>query len=383
MDFMIIMPLGEMLMEELSIGSQQFSMLVASYTITAGVSGLISAFFVDRFDRKSYFITAYIGFSIGTVFCGFADTYSMLITARIFTGFFGGVISSTVLAIVGDVIAAQRRAWGVGVVMSAFSMASALGLPVGLYFAFHFGWQWPFRVLGVVSLVNAVAVYYVLPSVRGHIDPLNNGSKKSLDFIRNIPKNKNQWMALTYTMLLMFGHFTVVPFITPYLVENVGFERQEITLVYFVGGIATMFTNPRFGRWADKTNRFRVFTILALLSIIPIAVLTNLPVTPLWLALIVTGAFFVLAGGRMVPSTAIVTSVIKPQNRGSFMSLNASVQNMTAGLGSIIAGLLVTIPEGGHHVDGFWKVGVIAIVFTIISVWMMSQLRKYLVDQSS
>jgi DHA1 family inner membrane transport protein len=374
MDFMIIMPLGEMLMEELHINSQQFSFLVASYTLMAGVTGLISAFFVDRFDRKDYFLVAYTGFAIGTLLCGFSDSYFGLITARIVTGAFGGVLSSTVIAIVSDAIASERRAWGLGVVMSAFSLASAMGLPVGLYFAFQYGWNWPFIALGAASALNAVAVYFTLPPVRAHLDA--PGPKvDSWEFIKHIPQHKNQWMALVYTMLLMFGHFAVIPFITPYLVENVGFERQEITWVYLVGGVATIITNPRIGRWADRTDRHRVFTIMAFASIVPIVILTNLPQVPLWSALIVTGSFFVLAGGRMVPSTAIVTSVIRPQNRGSFMSLNSSVQNMTAGLASIVAGVLVTVPEGGHHVSGFWKVGAIGVLFTLLAIWMMQQIK--------
>ncbi|GAB5539058.1 MAG: MFS transporter [Salibacteraceae bacterium] len=375
MDFMIIMPLGEMLMEELYIGSQEFSFLVASYTITAGITGLISAFFVDAFDRKNYFLVAYTGFSVGTFFCGWVDTYEGLITARIITGAFGGVISSTVIAIVSDAIAAKRRAWGLGVVMTAFSLASAFGLPVGLYFAFNFGWNWPFIALGSVSLINAIAVYFTLPPVREHLDNPEPGVN-SFQFIKEIPKNPNQWMALTYTMLLMFGHFAVIPFITPYLVENVGFEREQITLVYFVGGLATIITNPRVGKWADRVGRERVFYIMAFASIVPILLLTNLPEVPLWSALIVTGLFFVLAGGRMVPSTAIVTSVIKPRNRGSFMSLNSSVQNMTAGVSSVVAGILVTIPDGGHHVFGFWKVGILGALFTLIAIWMMNRIAR-------
>lgn len=379
MDFMIIMPLGEMLMEQLQINSQQFSFLVASYTITAGVTGLISAFFVDSYDRKNYFLFAYSGFAIGTVMCGLVDSYAGLITARIFTGAFGGVISSTVIAIVSDAIAYERRAWGLGIVMSAFSMASALGLPIGLYFAFNYGWNWPFIALGVLSLVNAIAVYFTLPPVRKHLDA--PGPKvNAWEFIGNIPKNKNQWMALTYTMLLMFGHFAVVPFITPYLVENVGFERSEITFVYLVGGIATIITNPRVGKLADKYGKHKVFYFMAFASIVPILALTNLPVVPVWLALVVTGLFFVLAGGRNVPSTAIVSEVIRPQNRGSFMSLNSSVQNLTAGLASMVAGVLVTIPEGGHHVFGFWKVGALGAIFTVFAIWQMRNLKAVSIE---
>lgn len=380
MDFMIIMPLGEMLMKELSIGSEQFALLVASYTITAGLSGLVSAFFIDNFDRKKYFQFAYLGFSIGTLMCGLADDYYSLISARILTGIFGGVLSSTVLTIVSDVIAPQRRAWGIGIVMTAFSLAAAIGLPIGLTAAFTFGWQWPFRILALASFFLFIAVQFVLPPVKGHLEKGVNNGKKTIEFIKNIPKNQNQWQALTFTMLLIFGQFTVVPFITPYLVENVGFVRQEITLVYLVGGIVTIISNPRIGKWADRTDRYRVFTIMAFFSIIPLLLLTNLPPVPIWVALIVTGALFFGIGGRMVPSTTIVTTVIRPENRGSFMSLNTSVQNLTAGISSLIAGYLVTIPEGEHHVEGFWKVGALAVTFTLIAIWMMRSVKKHTIE---
>lgn len=361
-------------METLVIDSQQFSYLVASYTITAGVTGLASAFFVDNYDRKKYFLFAYSGFAIGTIICGFVDSYIGLISARIFTGAFGGIISSTVIAIVSDIISYERRAWGLGIVMSAFSIASAIGLPVGLWFAFNLGWNWPFIILGTMSLVNVFAVYKVLPPVTKHLES-TEPRMKAWSFIKQIPYHKNQWMALLYTMLLMFGHFAVVPFITPYLVNNVGFERSDITFVYLVGGIGTMISNPRIGRWADKVGKHKVFFIMATISMVPILVLTNLPPVPVWAALIVTGSFFITIGGRFVPSTAIVSSVIKPQNRGSFMSLNSSVQNMTAGIASVVAGVLVTIPEGGHHVFGFWKVGAIGVIFTLIAMWQMNNLK--------
>ena len=377
MDFMIIMPLGEMLMKELSIGSEKFALLVASYTLTAGFSGLISAFFIDNFDRKKYFQFAYLGFAIGTLMCGLAYDYNTLIAARILTGVFGGVLSSTVLTIVSDVISHQKRAWGIGIVMTAFSLASAIGLPIGLTAAFTFGWQWPFKVLAIISFLLLIAVQFVLPPVREHLEKGVNNSKKTLEFIKNIPNNQNQWQALTFTMLLIFGQFTVIPFITPYLVENVGFERQEITLVYLVGGLVTIFSNPRIGKWADRSDRYRVFTIMAFFSIIPLVVLTNLPPVPVWAALIVSGALFFGIGGRMVPSTTIVTTVIRPENRGSFMSLNTSVQNLTAGVSSLIAGYLVTIPEGTHHVEGFWRVGALAAVFTLIAIWMMKSVKKH------
>src|SRR5690606_24818583 len=131
MDFMIMMPLGNYLMPYFNISSQQFSMLVAAYTFSAGIASFSAAFFVDRFDRKNVLLFAYIGFLLGTLCCAFAPSYLFLLTSRIVAGLFGGLISAQVLSIVADLIPYERRASAMGMIMAAFSVASVFGVPFG------------------------------------------------------------------------------------------------------------------------------------------------------------------------------------------------------------------------------------------------------------
>ncbi|ELR69253.1 sugar transport protein [Fulvivirga imtechensis AK7] len=378
MDFMIIMPLGPQLMRLFDITPQQFSLLVSSYTFTAGGSGFLAAFFIDKFDRKASLTFVYIGFTIGTLACAFAPTYEILLITRSMAGAFGGVLGALILSIVSDAIPLERRAAGIGFVMASFSAASVFGVPFGLYLATLFSWHAPFLFLGGLGVViNALIIAYV-PSIKGHLTEAK--SQAPLKMLKAIFTRRNPLMGLLFTSMLMFGHFTIIPFIAPYMVGNVGFTEQELTYIYLVGGGLTIFSSPMVGRFADKYGRLKIFTIFGVLVMLPILIITNLPPIPLWTALIVTGIFFIMANGRMVPSTTMVTSVIKPENRGSFMSIRSSVQQMSSGLAALVAGMVIsetpsTVTEDAKALLHYEYVGYIAIMFSIVAIIIARQLK--------
>lgn len=378
MDFMIIMPLGPQLMRLFDITPQQFSLLVSSYTFTAGGSGFLAAFFIDKFDRKASLTFVYIGFTIGTLACAFAPSYEILMVTRSMAGAFGGVLGALILSIVSDAIPLERRAAGIGFVMASFSVASVFGVPFGLYLATLFSWHAPFLFLGGLGLVINLLILAYVPSIKGHLSEATR--QAPLKMLKAIFTRKNPLMGLLFTSMLMLGHFTIIPFIAPYMVGNVGFTEQELTYIYLVGGGLTIFSSPMVGRFADKHGRLKIFTIFGVLVMLPILVITNLPPIPLWTALIITGIFFIMANGRMVPSTTMVTSVIKPENRGSFMSIRSSVQQISSGLAALVAGMVISetpsvVTKGAKALLHYEYVGYIAIVFSIVAIIIARQLR--------
>lgn len=141
LDFMVMMPLAQQLMRELAISPAGFSHLVAAYTLSAGVVGLLAAPFMDRHDRKKILLLVYAGFTLGTLACGLAHTAGQLLVARAVCGAFGGVSGATIMSIVSDIVPPQRRAAGMGIIMAAFAVAAALGVPFGLYLAQQFRWE--------------------------------------------------------------------------------------------------------------------------------------------------------------------------------------------------------------------------------------------------
>lgn len=373
MDFMIIMPLGDMLMKVFGITPQQFSLIVSSYTFTAGICGFIAAFFIDRFDRRSALLFLNVGFVAGTLACALAPGYVMLLVARSLTGAFGGVLGALLLSVVADVVPEERRGQGMGIVMAAFSAASVAGVPFGYFLAEKFSWHAPFLLLAGIGLVITGAIYRYIPSLKAHMVKKADrpGIKKVLSNAISLP---NQQLALVFMMVMMFGHFSIIPFIAPYMTRNVGFEGDQITYIYLVGGALTIFTSPWIGKLADKYGKKLVFTICASLGLIPVFLITHMPPVPVISALVVTGLFFVLAGGRMIPAMAMITSSVRPQNRGSFMSINSSVQQLSAGLASIIAGVIVI--DNGGALGRYNYVGYFAIVMTIVCILLGQRIKS-------
>jgi len=372
-DFMIVMPLGAQFMEIFDINPQQFSLIVTSYALAAFVSGLFSALFIDRFDRKKALLWLYIGFTIGTIACSFTNSYLLFLMTRMLTGAFGGVLGALILSIVGDAIPLVRRGRAMGIIMTAFSVASVVGVPAGLYLAAHFKWNTPFLVTGLLSGVFCIAIFILMPSMTNHISQATE-KPKIFQAYANILKDNNQLRALLFNVVLMLGHFTIIPFIAPYMQINIGFSEYQITYIYLCGGILTVFLLPFFGKLSDRYGYTRVFTISSVAALFSIFAITHLPVVAVPIALMVTSSFFVVASGRNVPAITLVTSVVEPENRGSFMSVRNSVNEAALAASSFIAGMIVTENAAGK-LEHYNYVGYIAIVMSVLAILIARKIK--------
>ena len=373
LDFMMIMPLGKTLMEDFQISPVQFSLIVSSYSFAAFAMGLVSALFLDRFDRKVALLFLYIGFTLGTLACSFAPSFLFFIIARSVTGAFGGIIGALILSIIADAVPYERRSEAMGIVMTGFSAASVLGVPTGIKLAAMGSWRTPFLILGLMSLGVIILIYWIVPRLTKHIE---SGKQRENPFrvIQHIFQNKNQTKALSFNMILMLGHFTIIPFMAPYMQKNIGFTESDVAGIYFFGGLLTVVLLPLFGKLADKYGNVKVFTFGTIAAILSILLITNLPPVKIAIALCVTSTFFVGASSRNVPATTMVTSVIQPENRGSFMSIRSSFVQLTLGLSSFIAGLIIVENPDGT-LGNYNLVGFLAIFMSLLALWIAPKLR--------
>jgi MFS transporter, DHA1 family, inner membrane transport protein len=372
-DFVIMMPLGPQLMRTLSINPNQFGLVVSAYTFSAAISGLIGAFFLDKYNRKSALLFLYIGFVIGTFFCALSNQYELLVAARIFTGAFGGLLGSMVMAIIGDAVAEQQRGKAIGIVMGAFSLASVVGIPVGLILATHFNWNAPFYFLGILSLIIGIFLLKYMENMTAHLERINL-KQKWYSVVSSVLQSANQRNALLLTFLLMLGHFIVFTFLSPYMVANVGFAEKQLSLIYLVGGFVTFFSSPLIGKYTDKLGKKRVYIFFALLILPMLFLITNLPQMPVPFALVITSVFFIIIGGRVIPATATATSAVEPKQRGSFMAFNASVQQLGSGVAAFLAGAIVVKNSNGLY-EHFNYVGYVAIAINVLSILVISRIN--------
>ncbi|NVK48312.1 MAG: MFS transporter [Cyclobacteriaceae bacterium] len=365
-DFMILMPLGPQLMRLFEISPSEFGLLVSSYTFSAGVSSFFGAFFLDRFDRKQILLWVYVGFTIATLGCALSPSYIILLMARILSGLFGGLTSALILAIIGDVIPDVRRGRAMGLVMAAFSVASVLGVPLGLFLAGLSDWHTPFFILTALSFISLGMIIKFIPSISGHLEQ-EIQRPHPMVVVRRVTSNANQMRAITLSVMMMFGQFMIIPFLSPYTVANVGFTELQLTYIYMAGGAFTIFTSPWVGKISDKYGKLRIFTIFMSLNVIPIAIITHLGVTPIPFVLMVSTMFFVTSNGRYVPAAAIITGTAKPENRGSFLSFNSAIQQLATGLASLIAGMIIGENAAGQ-LTNYNIVGYLAIAFSLLCI---------------
>lgn len=374
LDFMIMMPLGPSLMAAFGIGTHEFGLLVASYSFSAAVSGILAATFVDLFERKRLLLAVFTLFGVATLACALAPGYSTLVLARGMAGVFGGIMGAMVHTMIADAIPFSRRARASGVVSSAFSISTIAGVPLSLWLANHFGWRAPFLMIAVLTVVFVLVGLRFLPELRHHLDAEKRAHLLSATF--SVLGDANHLRAMLFSALLIFSGFTIIPYITVYAVNNVGIALTDVPIVYLVGGSATFISARLIGHWADKHGKVEVYRQVALLAMLPILALTNAPAMPLWGWLIISTCFFVLTSGRMIPAMAIIASSAQPSLRGTFMSLNATVQSLAMGLATTLAGFLTSLDASGRIV-AFPLVGYVAVAANLVAIWFASRIDMH------
>ncbi len=377
LDFMIMMPLGPILMHEFSISTHQFGFLVASYSFSAALAGLLASTFVDRFERKRLLLTVFGLFGLATLACGLSPSYAILLIARGLAGAFGGVVGAMVHTLVGDLIPFERRATASGVISASFSLATVAGVPLSLWLANHYSWPAPFLLIAATSALFLIIALRFLPDVRHHLGPSTGSgqAKRAHPFsaMFEVLSDANHLRALLFTMLILLSGFTVIPYITVYAVSNVGISLHDIPYVYLAGGAATLITSRLVGRWADARGKVKVYRIMAISAMLPLFAVTQIGHAPLWVWLTCTTFFFILVSGRMIPAMAIITSAAKSHLRGTFMSLNAAMQQLASGLAATLAGLITTQNAAGQMI-GYDKVGFVAMTANILAIAFVTRI---------
>ena len=293
-------------------------------------------------------------------------------------GIFGGLIGAQVLSIVADLVPYERRGTAMGIIMAAFSVASVFGVPFSLYLSNIFNWHGPFFfVAGLGALLLPFLIKY-LPKMDGHLTAINQVKVNPIVLLKDILQNRNQVLALLLSATIMLGHFMIIPFLNPFLEFNKGFSKTQTPIVYMVGGALTLFASPLLGKVADKVGKHRLFIFMALTATIPIAIITNLPTVPFYMVLVVTGFWFVVSSGRTIPAQAIISNVVSSERRGSFMSINSSVQQIFVGLASVIAGLVV-VKTPSNAIQHYEITGYISIAVTLLSILVITKLNSRMV----
>src|ERR1700678_3955212 len=373
LDFMLMSPLGAVIMPALAIGPKQFGLVVSAYAFSAGLSGLLTAGFADRFDRKKILLFFYIGFIAGTLWCGLGSRYDLLLLARMVTGVFAGVVSSVSFAIVTDLFALEMRGRVMGVIQTAFAASSVMGIPVALLLSTRWGWNAPFfMIVGVSALVGGLIQVYLRP-VNEHLK--HHPDRSPLHHLMHTLSNRLYLQGFGTTGLLSVGGFMLMPFMSVFMVHNIGLPVEKLPLVYVITGAFSIVSGPLIGRASDALGKFKVFAFGCAVTIVMVVIYTHLHFIPLWALIVVIVLLQIGIFSRMISASALMSALPKPADRGSYMSISSSLQQVSGGIAAVVAGLIVVQTPAGllAHFD---TLGYVLVCTTLISLGLM-----YLIDR--
>jgi predicted MFS family arabinose efflux permease len=378
-DFMIMSPLGAIMMPALNISPAQFGLAVSVYAFSAGISGILAAGFADRFDRKRLLLFFYAGFTLGTALCAIAPNYHILLAGRIVTGLFGGVIGSIVLAIVTDLFTLQLRGRVMGFVQTAFAASQVLGIPAGLFLSNHWNWHATFGALVGLSIAGMAAVLFLMEPVNGHL--LLKQDKNAFRHLIATVSQPRYWLAFSVTTLLATGGYMLMPFGSAYTVHNLGIDILHLPTIYLVSGLFSIFIGPLVGRLSDTFGKFPTFAFGSAMSIVMVLIYTHLGQVGLTAVIVVNVLMFVGIFSRMIPSQALISAIPDPTQRGSFSAIGASLQQLSGGLGSVFAALIIAQNADGslRHFD---RLGFVVVTTAVISLVLMYFVQRPIAAQA-
>jgi predicted MFS family arabinose efflux permease len=377
---MVLSPLGAQLMKELTISTSQFGAVVSAYAFSAGIAGLLTAGFADKFDRKKLLLFFYSGFIIGTFLCGIAPDYNFLLMARIVTGLFGGVISSISFAIITDLFKMEVRGRVMGFVQMAFAVSQVMGIPVGLLLANNFGWHSPFMMIVVLAALTGILIFIKMKPVADHLKIKSD--RNAFQHLFKTLSTPNYLRGFMATILLATGGFMLMPFGSAFSISNLGLTQNQLPILYFITGIFSMILGPLSGRLSDKIGKYNMFVVGSILTILMVSIYTHLSVTPLWQVIVLNVILFAGISSRMISASALMTAVPAPQDRGAFMGINSSIQQISGGVAAFAAGKIVVQTENAplQHYD---ILGYVVVCSMLITIGMMYIINKQVMGKQT
>ncbi|MCC9043782.1 MFS transporter [Myroides sp. M-43] len=374
LDFMVMAPLGDLLLKSLSMSTKDFGIAVSAYAFSAGAAGLLTAGFADKYDRKKLLLFFYIGFIIGTLLCGLANSYITLVLARIFTGLFGGVIGSISMAIITDIFSLKQRGRVMGFVQMGFGASQVLGIPIGLYIANKWYWEAPFFMIVGLSVIIAMAIGLYLKPVNEHLN--TQPQKKAIAHLWHTVKNKDYRIGFMSITMLSVGGFMMMPFGTIFAVNNLGVHPDQLPIMFMISGVASLTLMPFIGRLSDRVSKFKLFAVASIWLMTVCVVYTNLFHIPFWLVIAINILMMIGIMSRMVPSSALNSAVPDTQDRGAYMSITSSLQQISGGIAAAIAGMIVYQEHENSPLINYDIVAYVLVGVSILSIILMSRVNK-------
>lgn len=374
LDFMVMSPLGDLLMKSMNLSTTQFGLTVSAYAFSAGISGLLTAGFADKYDRKSLLLFFYVGFIAGTLFCALADTYPLLLAARIFTGLFGGVIGSISMAIVTDIFVIEKRGRVIGYLQMGFGGSQVLGIPISLYIANYWGWQSPFFLIVGLAIIICLFIILKLKPVIEHLEI--KSERNAISHLWHTLAQRKYRIGFLATAFLSLGGFMMMPWGSAFAINNLKVTPEQLPLLYMISGVTALIIMPVIGKLCDRFDKFALFTIASVFLSTVVLTYTNLGPVPFWVVVLLNIGLMIGIMSRMVPAVALSSALPEKQDRGAFMGINASLQQIAGGFAAVFGGMIVVQKDKLSPLEQYNTLGYVIIALSVLSVYLLLRVSR-------
>lgn len=270
------------------------------------------------------------------------------------------------MAIVADHFVLQQRGKVMGFVQMGFGVSQVLGIPIGLYFANAYGWQVPFWGIAVLAGLLSLLLFVKLKPIAGHLHLQQ--SRSPVRHLFHTVSQKNYRIGFLATALLSIGGFMMMPFGSAFAINNLKLTPEQLPFLFMASGVATLVSMPIIGKLSDRIDKFKLFTAATLSAVVVINVYAHLSNTPFGLVLLTNILMMMTIMSRMVPSTALTSAIPAPEDRGAFMSINSSLQQMAGGFGAMLAGVIIVQKDNFSPLEHFDTLAMIATGIMVVTI---------------
>jgi len=254
-------------------------------------------------------------------------------------------------------------------VQMAFSASQILGIPIGLFLATMLDWHAPFLMIVGIAAPVGIVILFKLKPVTGHLH--GRQDKSAFVHLWHTASNPLYLRGFMATMLLATGGFMIMPFSSAFLVNNILIPETRLSMIFFITGLCSLFTGPMLGRLSDKCGKYRLFIFGSALSMVMVFVYTRLGPNPIWVIILTNIILWVGISSRMISSSALTSGVPDLHDRGAYMGINSSMQQVSGGIASFVAGLIVHQPTSTSPLQHYDIVGNVTICTMVITMFMM------------
>jgi predicted MFS family arabinose efflux permease len=278
------------------------------------------------------------------------------------------------MAIVADLFLPQQRGRVMGFLQMGFGSSQVLGIPISLYLANSFGWQSPFlMIVGLATLIWLIIIIKMKP-ITQHLEVKND--RNALHHLLHTIAQKDYRIGFMSTALLSLGGFMMMPWGSAFAINNLHVTPDQLPILFMIAGIATLIIMPIIGKLSDKMDKFNLFAIASVWMICVVLVYTRLTPVPFWFVIIMNVLMMIGIMSRMVPSMALASSLPKMQDRGAFMSINSSLQQIAGGVAAAIGGMVVVQKDKTSPLEHYDTLGILITIILLFAIYMVYRVSK-------